>query len=305
MKALITGATGFVGSQLVRRWDGPVSVLTRSPDKAKQRLSGLDVSAFAWDPESQAAPREAFDDVDIVFHLAGESVAEGRWNAAKKKRLQDSRVLGTRNLVSTLRSLPERPRALVAASAVGYYGDQGDRELTESDEPSDDFLSDLCVRWEQEACEAESLGIRVVRLRIGLVLGLEGGALAKMLPLFRWGVASPLGSGRQWMPWIHQYDLISLLVFASEQDELRGAVNATAPNPVTNRDFTRQLAHVLHRPAFLPAVPRFALRASLGEFADVLLASQRVFPKAAEQAGFVFQYPELQAALTDLLASLR
>jgi uncharacterized protein len=237
----------------------------------------------------------------VVFHLAGESIAQGRWTAEKKKRLRESRVQGTRNLVATLEKLTDRPRVLVSASAIGYYGDRGDQELVETDPPGSDFLADICVDWEAVAREAESLGIRVVHPRIGIVLGTAGGALAKLLPIFRAGLASPLGNGQQWMSWIHQDDLAALMMFAAERDDLRGPVNATAPHPVTNRQFTKILAEVLHRPALLPAIPKFALRMSMGEFAEALVASQRVLPARAQTAGFAFGHPDLRAALEQVL----
>lgn len=237
-----------------------------------------------------------------MFNLAGEPVAEGRWTAEKKARIRDSRVLGTRRLVEGLKQLDRRPRVLVSASAVGWYADSGDRELTEAEPPADTFLGEVCAAWEQEARAAEPLGIRVVLVRIGLVLGPGGGAMGQMLPLFRLGLGGRLGSGRQWMPWIHLDDLVGLLLFAARCETLRGPMNAAAPHPVTNAEFTRTLGRVLHRPAFLPA-PAFGLRLALGEFASVLLASQRVLPRAALAAGYEFQYSELEPALRSVVAA--
>jgi len=301
MRALVTGATGFVGRHLLALLDRPV-VLSRDAQRARENLCEFEVTAYDWDPTREPAPAAAFDGVQTVFHLAGESIAEGRWTTAKKQRLRDSRVLGTRNLVATLRQLTDGPRVLIAASAIGYYGERGDQVLSESETPGEGFLPELCVDWEHEAWQAQSHGVRVVNPRLGLVLSTDGGALGKMLPLFRYGMASPLGNGRQWMSWIHVVDLVRLLVFAAEHDTVQGPLNATAPNPVTNREFTKKLAAALHRPAFLPPVPRFALHLALGQFADALLESQRVVPTAAEQAGFRFQHPELREALQHLLA---
>jgi uncharacterized protein len=324
MRALVTGATGFVGRRLLGKLDHPI-VLSRNPQRAREELMDYPVTVHGWNPTEEPAPAEAFEGVDVVFHLAGESIADGRWTAAKKQRLHDSRVLGTRNLVAALLKTGQAPapvafpktglssgvhdsepvsvsRVLVSASAIGYYGDRGEQELRESAAPGEGFLPDLCVAWEREAREAESAGVRVVSPRIGLVLNPGGGALGKMLPLFRAGLASPLGNGRQYMSWIHIDDLIRLLLFAAEHGNVAGPVNATAPHPVTNRDFTRILAKVLHRPALLPPVPKFALRLSMGEFANVLFESQRVIPAAAEQYGFQFQHPELEQALKHLLA---
>jgi uncharacterized protein (TIGR01777 family) len=236
---------------------------------------------------------------DAVVNLAGEPIAQ-RWTEDAKKRIYDSRVEGTRHLVGALSKLPRRPSVLVSASAVGYYGSRGDQILTEASNPASDFLARVVVDWEEAGQAAESLGIRVVRLRLGMVLG-DGGALAKMLPPFRLGVGGRLGSGHQWMAWIHLEDAVNLILFALSYSAIRGAVNATAPHPVTNQEFTDRLASVLHRPAMF-LVPAFALKLAMGEMADVVLGSQRVLPTVAKSAGFRFQYPELQAALTDILA---
>jgi uncharacterized protein len=300
MRALVTGATGFVGRKLLSRLERPV-VLSRDRQRAERALRDFQVTVHQWDPIAEPAPAAAFEGVDTVFHLAGESVAEGRWTAAKKQRLHDSRVVGTRHLARTLAQLADRPQVLVSASAVGYYGDRGDRMLRESESPGEGFLSDLCVAWEREAKAAEDSGLRVVHPRIGIVLSPDGGALTKLLPLFRKCLASPLGNGRQYMSWIHIDDLLDLLLWVAGQAAIAGPVNATAPHPVTNRDFTKTLAGVLRRPVLLPPVPKFALRLSMGEFADSLFQSQRVLPAVAEEAGFQFQHPTLEDALKHLL----
>jgi uncharacterized protein (TIGR01777 family) len=235
-----------------------------------------------------------------VVNLAGEPIAQ-RWTEDAKKRIHDSRVEGTGRLVNELAKLSRRPAVLVSASAIGYYGSRGDQILTEASNPGADFLARVVVDWEEASQAAESLGIRVVRLRLGMVLG-EGGALAKLLPPFRLGVGGRLGSGHQWMAWIHLEDAVNLILFALSYSAIRGAVNATAPHPVTNREFTDRLATVLHRPAMFP-VPAFALKLAMGEMAGVVLGSQRVLPTVAKSAGFRFQYPELQAALTNILAA--
>jgi uncharacterized protein len=303
MRALITGATGFVGRRLLEYLDEPV-ILSRNPDKARKSLReslDRDVAACAWNAEDEPAPAEAFEGVEVVFHLAGEPVAEGRWNAEKKRRLRDSREAGTRNLVRTLTQLSNKPRVLISASAVGYYGDRGDDVLDETALPAGDFLAGICQAWERESRPAEQCGIRVVNPRIGIVLGKRGGALAKMLPPFYLGAGSPLGSGKQWMPWIHLDDLVGLMLFAAEHETLRRAVNATAPNPVTNAEFTKALGRAVRRPTFLPSVPGFVLRTMLGEFAGVLLASQRAIPQALLDAGYKFEFANLDAALADIL----
>lgn len=235
---------------------------------------------------------------DAVVNLAGEPVSQ-RWNEASKRRIYDSRVEGTRRLVNTLSTQSARPRVLVSASAVGYYGSRGDQILSEASTPGSDFLASVVVDWEEAAQLAESSGIRVVRLRFGVILG-HGGALAKLLPPFRFGFGGRLASGHQWMAWIHLEDAVNLILFALGYPAIRGAVNATAPHPVTNQEFTDRLATALHRPAIFP-VPAVALKLIFGEMSEVLLASQRVLPTVAKSAGFRFQYPDLQTALTEIL----
>jgi uncharacterized protein (TIGR01777 family) len=300
MKALVTGATGFVGPRLLRLLDSPV-VLSRDPERARRSIGGLAGRIVRWDPMEGPPPPEAFAGIDVVYHLAGESVAEGRWTKAQKARIRDSRVVGTRHLVQGIDRAERKPAVLVSASAVGYYGDRGDEELTESAPPAHDFLGEVCVEWEREALAAERSGVRVVTARTGIVLGAGGGALAKMLTPFKLGAGGPLGSGRQWMPWIHVTDLARLYVHGAETESIRGAMNATAPHPVRNSEFTKALGRQLHRPAFMPA-PYIGLRIVFGEFAQVLFASQRVIPKVALDTGFTFQYPELSAALREILA---
>ena len=300
MKALVTGATGFVGHRLLAHLKESV-VLSRNGAKAEQELSQFGVKAFSWNPTKEPAPSEAFAGVDTVFHLAGDPVASGRWTSAKKVRMRESRIAGTRNLVATLAALPVKPKVLVSASAVGYYGDRGDEILAESAAPAGDYLAELCQGWEREARAAETLGIRVAMIRIGIVLGEKGGALAKMLTPFYLGAGAPLGNGKQYMPWIHIEDLVRLMLFAAEQDHVRGPLNGTAPNPATNRDFTKALGRAIHRPTFLPPIPGFMLRLRFGEFGNILLTSQRAIPKAAEQAGFKFEHPDLEPALQQIV----
>jgi uncharacterized protein (TIGR01777 family) len=296
MKALVTGATGFVGPRLLRLLDRPV-VVTRNPDRARSVVGHLAERIIRWDPLEGPPPAEAFDGVDAVLHLAGESVAEGRWTAAQKNRIRDSRVVGTRHLVQGIAQAARKPAVLVS---VGYYGDRGDEELTESAPPADDFLAKVCVDWEREAAAAEKAGVRVVTARTGIVLGAGGGALAKMLTPFKLGGGGPLGNGRQWMPWVHVADLARLYVHAADTPTIRGPMNAVAPNPVRNLEFTKALGRALHRPAFIPA-PYFGLRLLFGEFAQVLFASQRVIPRVALDTGFVFQFPEIAGALREIL----
>lgn len=299
MRALVTGATGFVGKNLLSRLERPV-VLSRDASAASARL-GDEVQVFAWDPEHEPAPPEAFTGVDVVFHLVGESLASGRWTAAKKSRIRDSRILGTRNLTDTIRRLARKPQVIVSASAIGYYGDRGDEILDETAPPGSDFLGEVCAAWECEAQAVADADVRVVIMRLGLVLGKDGGALPRMLTPFRLGLGSPLGSGRQWMSWIHVDDLVGLLLLAAERADLRGPLNATAPQPVTNREFTKALGRAVRRPTLLPAVPAGVLRLALGELASVILTSQRVLPRRAQVAGYSFVHSSLEDALQDLL----
>jgi uncharacterized protein len=282
MNVAITGAGGMIGRRLRERLEETGQTVCSIP-----RAAG------------DSALAEILASADAVVHLAGEPVAQ-RWTKSAKKRIFDSRVQGTRRLVSALATQTKRPRVLVCASAVGYYGSRGDQILTEASSAGDDFLAGVVVGWEEAAQSAESLEIRVVRLRFGMVLG-QGGALAKLLPPFRFGVGGRLGSGHQWMPWIHIEDAVNLILFALSYAAIRGAVNATAPHPVTNEEFTTRLALALHRPAILP-VPSFVLKLALGEMSEMLLASQRVLPTVAKSAGFRFQYQELRPALENLLA---
>jgi uncharacterized protein (TIGR01777 family) len=295
MNITVTGATGFIGRPLVERLAGEghrIHVLSRSG--SGPFASGVQVSP--WNPLAGEPPPESLAGAGAVIHLAGEPVAQ-RWTQQVKQRILDSRVQGTRRLVQGLSTLARRPEVLVCASAVGIYGDRGDEVLTESSATGAGFLADVCRAWEDQADLAESLGMRVVKLRIGVVLGKGGGALKKMLPPFRAFVGGKVGGGRQWMPWIHLQDLIGLVAYCVDRP-LAGVVNGTAPEPVRNEQFTAALGRALARPAILP-VPAFALKAVFGEMAEVLLASQRVVPRAALDAGYPFTYPTLEPALRD------
>lgn len=256
------------------------------------------VKVFAWDPAKGEPPADSLRDADAVVHLAGEPVAQ-RWTDEVKRRIRESRVDGTRNLVKAMARLERKPAVLVCSSAIGYYGSRGDEMLPESASAGGGFLAEVCVDWEKEAAQASDLGVRVVRMRTGLVLDGRGGALARMLPPFKLGAGGKLASGRQWQSWIHIDDLVGLYQLAIETP-LSGAVNGVAPYPVTNVDFTKALAAAVHRPAIFP-VPALGLKLLFGEMAEVLLASQRVQPRQAEAAGYRFRFPQLEPALADLL----
>lgn len=301
MTTLMTGATGFVGRQLIQQLDRPV-ILSRDAARARKQLAPSEVTAFDWDPNSGAPPAEAFSGVDAVVHLAGESVGEGRWTARKKAKILESRRAGTRHLVDRLETLDQKPSVLVSASAVGYYGTRGDTLLDESAAAGEDFLAEVCECWEAEAVRARQFGMRVVTVRIGIVLGRGGGALKKMLTPFKLGLGGRLGNGKQWMPWIHVEDLVGILSLAASHPSLDEPLNATAPNPVTNRDFTRSLGKALHRPTIFP-MPAPMLRLALGEFGGVLLHSQRVSPARLNELDYPFAFPQLDGALQNILAS--
>jgi uncharacterized protein len=299
MNVTLTGATGFVGARLTRALLEAGHAIHAL---ARKRPANLPPSVrfSEWRSAEAEPPPESLAGADAVIHLAGEPVAQ-RWTPDVRNRIRSSRVDGTRQLVNALSTESRRPQVLICASAIGIYGSRGDEILTESSAPGDDFLARVVIDWEKAAVLAEALGIRVVRLRFGVVLGEDGGALAKMLPPFRFGVGGRLGSGRQWTSWIHIDDAINLIEFALANPSVRGAVNATAPHPVTNAEFTKDLAAAIHRPAICP-VPKFALKLLFGEMADVVLASQRVIPEAAKGAGFQFEYTQLGPALRRLLS---
>jgi uncharacterized protein (TIGR01777 family) len=297
VRVAVTGATGTIGRALVDalldRGDA-VTVLSRDPAHAAEALP--DTHAVEWrDPVSEPAPAEALNGRDAVVHLAGEPIAQ-RWNADVKRRIRESRELGTRNLVAGLRAAEPRPRVLVSQSAVGYYGPRGDERLDESAAPGSDFLAGVVVAWEREARAAEELGVRVVTTRTGVVLSESGGALAKMLPPFKLGLGGPVAGGRQYMPWIHLDDVVGVMLRAIDDDSLSGAINLAAPEPVTNRELSRTLGHVLVRPAITP-VPGFALRLLYGDMASIVTGGQRAVPARLTELGYEFEHPQLEEAL--------
>jgi hypothetical protein len=299
MKVTVTGATGLIGRRLVatlKARGDEVTVLSRDPAAARATLG---VDAVAWDPGTGPAPADALRGRDGVVHLAGENVAQ-RWNAESKRRIRESREIGTRNLVAGLRSADPRPAVLVSSSAVGYYGAHGAEPVDESAPPASDFLAEVCRVWEAEAAKAEELGMRVARIRTGVVLDRSGGALKQMLPPFKAGVGGPVAGGRHYMPWIHADDVVGLMVAALDGADWAGAINATAPTPVTNKVFSKALGRALGRPAVAP-VPGFALTALYGEMSEIVTTGQNAVPTRALDLGYDFAHPDLDEALRSAL----
>jgi uncharacterized protein len=295
---ILTGATGFIGGRvahaLLERGDRVV-LFARHPDRALTMFPEAH-RAVLWSPGMSGAWQQECRDADVVIHLAGEPIAERRWTGEVKRRILDSRVAGTRSLVDALRAGPAAPRTFVCASAIGYYGNRGDEELDETSSAGRDFLAGVCAAWEREAAAAKETGSRVVSVRIGIVLAADGGALPRMLLPFRLCAGGPLGSGRQWMSWIHVDDLVRLMLHALDTPSIEGPMNAVAPEALRGTAFSAAVGAALHRPAWM-RVPAVALRLALGEFAGTLLASQHVLPRVALAAGFRFAYPCAAEAL--------
>lgn len=300
MRVALTGATGLIGSRLVARLrerGDEVTILARSPGRAAEKLG---VSATEWDAMAGPAPVEALAGRDAVVHLAGEPVAQ-RWTDQAKRAIRESRVTGTRNLVAGLREARPRPPALVSSSAVGIYGPHGDEPVDESTPPGGDFLARVCVEWEREAQAATELGLRVALMRTGVVLDRSGGALKTMLPPFRLGVGGPVAGGRHYMPWIHVDDVVGMYLAALSDERWAGPFNLTAPDPVTNREFSRALGRALGRPAIAP-VPALALKLLYGEMSEIVVRGQRAVPRRAQELGYGFRHPRLDEALQAALA---
>lgn len=296
MNLVIAGGTGFIGSALCVRLlerGHSLILLTRLPSPATITSSKKWIT---WLPGSTGIWEQAIDGADGVVNLAGEPIAARRWTKRQKEKIGSSRIETTSALVTAIGKAKVKPKFLLNASAVGYYGPRGEETLVEEAEPGRDFLSEVCVQWEEEAKKAEEFGLRVIRLRTGIVLGRGGGALAKMVPPFKLFIGGPLGRGNQWMSWIQMEDEIGLMLFLLEYPNAQGAINATAPNPVTMKEFCKTLGRVLHRPSWAP-VPAVALRLLLGEMADMLLTGQRVLPARAQKLGYSFRYSTLPEAL--------
>ncbi len=302
MKIVIAGGSGFIGQALVARLiqeNHQVILLTRKTDLRVANVSP-NLQYQTWNAVDSGPWKHHLTWADAVINLCGESVIDRAWSPKRKIALHQSRIGTTRTLVQALEEVKPRPQILINASAIGFYGNTFDSEVIESHRKGRGFLADLSENWENEAVKAESLGIRVIRLRIGIVLEKSGGALAKMIPIFRLGLGGPLGSGKQWISWIHLKDLVNLILYALIHPNLSGAINAVTPNPVRMKDFSKSLGEMLHRPAFLP-VPGFLLHLFLGQRASMLLEGQKVVPEKLLKIGFSYQYPQLNDALMETL----
>lgn len=301
MRVVITGGSGLIGRALAASLAGDgreVVVLSRDPAAVKGLPAG--VRAEGWDGRTSAGWGHLVAGA-VVVHLAGEGIASGRWTAARKQRIRDSRIRSSRAVAQAIEAAAEKPRVLLQGSAVGYYGPRGSQEVSEDQPPGEGFLAEVCVEWEAATAGVEELGVRRPILRTGVVLSTEGGALPKMLLPFRLFAGGPVGGGEQYFPWIHIDDEVGAIRFLLDQEEATGPYNLTAPNPLTNRAFSRVLGRVLGRPSALPA-PAFALRLALGEMADMLLTGQRAVPQRLQLAGYTFRYPQAEEALRSLLA---
>jgi uncharacterized protein (TIGR01777 family) len=305
MRVVITGGSGLIGSALARHLGAAgydAVILSRNPEKVGPLPSG--VRAAGWDGLSARGWADLLDEETSIVHLAGEGIADGRWTAERKRRIRESRMRSGGAVMEALRQVAGKPRALLQGSAVGYYGPRGDDEILEGQPPGHGFLPDVCMEWEASTAEAESLGVRRVVLRTGVVLAREGGALPRMALPFRLMAGAPLGSGRQWFPWIHTADEVGAIRFLLEHDDAHGPFNLVSPHPVTNRELGDRLARVLRRPSPLQGlglgVPEPLFRIALGEMADALLDSQRVLPSRLLQLGYLHRFPDLNSALRDL-----
>ncbi len=302
MSTLVTGGTGWIGKHLITKLDGPVHVVSRNATSARAQLGNSVDSVIECDLTNERMNLKPTDKFETVINLMGASLADGRWNDRKKESLRRSRIDATSNLVASLLQCDVLPSIFVSASAIGFYGDQGDNVCKETTTPGSDFLATLCKEWEAATCPLAEAGVRVLRIRIGIVLGRGGGAADKLLTLFRWGLGGRLGSGQQWMSWIHLDDLVAAILFLIQHESLCGPVNLVASDPVQNVVFAKTLAASLRRPALLP-VPAAMLRLVIGEFADYLLASQRVQPTVLVDNGFEFGYPTIETAWQEIVSA--
>jgi hypothetical protein len=300
MKVFITGGTGFLGAALTEKLltEGHlVTILSRS---SQNRIIRAGLAYTTGNPAMSGPWQEEIGRHDVVINLAGASIFQP-WNTRNKEAIYTSRILTTRNIVDAIAKHADKKIILLSGSAVGYYGFRDDEELDESGAPGDDFLATVVNAWETEAIKAEENGARVVLCRIGVILGKDGGALSKMLAVFKWGIGSPLGSGKQWFSWVSLPDLVNIFLYLMENKTISGPVNCTSPHPVTNREMTKALGRALHRPVILPPVPAFLLKGVLGEFSDVFVKGQKVIPGKLLKNGFVFEFPEIKEAFAHLV----
>ena len=303
MRILVSGSTGFLGTTLIETLEKRSHTIARlvRPGTARDGAAEIRAQAVAWDPVGGQFEAAQAEGADALVHLAGASIAGGRWNASRKELLRTSRIDATRHLIGALAKLQRPPRVIVSASAVGYYGDRGEEILTEASSPGNEFLAGICREWEAESSRAELFGARVVSLRFGIILAEHGGALARMLLPFKLGAGGRIGNGKQWMSWLTLAEAVNIIQFALAAAGLAGPANAVTPNPVRNNEFTRDLAKTLHRPALFPA-PALALRLALGDMADaLLLSSQKAMPAKLVDTGYRFLQPNLESALAEVL----
>lgn len=303
MKIVITGGTGLIGRALTRYWikeKHEMTILTRKVGDNDKLGSYIKFSE--WNPKLKKIDPEVINGADAVINLAGASIGENRWSESYKKLILNSRIEGTRCLVETFKTVSVKPKLFISSSAVGYYGTSANETFTEGSPSGNDFLANVCHEWEATAQEAEKIGIRTVLIRTGLVLSHQGGALEKMLPVFRMGLGGPLASGRQWMSWIHIWDIVQLFDFILTHGEVHGAINACTPNPVSNLEFSRALARTLNRPCLMK-VPAWVLNLALGEMSTLLVEGQKVLPVQAQNLGFQFSFSEIDSAFSNLLKS--
>jgi uncharacterized protein (TIGR01777 family) len=297
MRLVIAGASGFIGSMLVKsllKQGHALTLLTRRPSPNAGQKHWI-----VWQPGVPGEWEKCVDSADGIINLAGEPIAAKRWTEGQKEKIRHSRIATTRSVVSAIAKARVKPKFFINASAVGFYGPRGDEQLSEDSSAGKGYLAAVCAAWEEEAKRAQELGLRVALLRTGIVLGKGRGALAKMAPPFKLFLGGPLGSGRQWMPWIHIDDVVGMILFLMDNEGASGAFNVTAPNPVTMKDFSEALGNALHRPSWAP-VPAFALKLMLGEMADMLISGQRATPDAALRLGYRFKYPTIEQALQSL-----
>ena len=297
-RILITGGTGLIGQKITERLQAQgmsVAVLSRRPDFVRK------IPAYHWDVDAQTIDESCLEDTVAIIHLAGAGVADKRWTDDRKAEILHSRTRSTALLHKLLSDYPNEVKTLVSASAIGYYGNNGDEIKSEESSPGNDFLAEVTVAWENAANALENLDIRLVKIRIGVVLTMHGGALAKLAVPIQWWAGAPLGSGKQYMSWIHIDDLCGIFIYALKNEALSGSYNGVSPNPVTNKEFTREVARILNKPLILPNVPSFVLKGMLGEMASMVLGGTRVSSQKIEDAGYTFRFPDISAALIDLL----